>query len=137
VTASRDDELLFLTFTPQYFEYPRFPFEDGVLPVHLAADLTRVGEFVVDWTPTALAVTWNGAFAFVGHNDQLLNATQRSRHDSRIPDLHIFDVSTRAQVLQLLLPDFVHARGITLASDDRVYVLLGRSRSSVVGVILP
>lgn len=90
--------------------------------------------FAADYPAIALAFTANRQRVLVAHGATPFDARD-PRHDLSAPDLHVMDANTGAEVGVIPLPDHVHDHGIAVAPDGTIYLLLGRDKSTRIGVI--
>lgn len=90
--------------------------------------------FAADYPAVALAFTPDLRRVLVAHGTTRFDA-HVPEHDLTVPDLHVFDATTGAEVGIIALPDHVHDRGISVAPDGTIYLLLGRDKATRIGVI--
>lgn len=90
--------------------------------------------FAADYPAVALAFTPDVQRVLVAHGTTRFDA-HVPEHDLTVPDLHVFDAATGAEVGVIALPDHVHDRGISVAPDGTIYLLLGRDKATRIGVI--
>lgn len=100
--------------------------DSGVEPLSL--------QLAANYPAVALAFTSDARRILLAHGTTPFNAFEPN-HDLAVPDLHVFDALTGAEVGVIPLPAHVRDRGIAVAPDGTIYVLLGEGRSSQIGVI--
>lgn len=109
------------------------------IPVYRITDSGVVAGGVrldADYPAVALAFTANLRRVLVAHDAEVRNGYPFAPdHDLSVPDLHVFDAATGTPVGVIALPDHVRDRGITVAPDGSIYVLLGRDKESRLVVI--
>lgn len=109
------------------------------IPVYRITDSGVVAGGVrleADYPAVALAFTANLRRVLVAHDAEVRNGYPFTpNHNLSVPDLHVFDADTGTPVGVIALPDHVRDRGITVAPDGSIYVLLGRDKASRLVVI--
>lgn len=93
-------------------------------------------QLTANYPAVALAFSKNLQRILVAHDDEKRKDYRyEPNHDLSVPDLHVFDAGTGAEVGVIALPDHVHDRGIAVAPDGTIYLLLGRAKATRIGVI--
>ena len=79
---------------------------DGRVPAFDAYSLLKIGSFLLEWEPNAIALSPDGNQLFATHGRIVINPTfpTEDRHDRDIPDIHVFDTLTFEEVDRLSVP---------------------------------
>ena len=110
--------------------------DDGILPIFSTTNFAKVGEFSVDWSAHAIALTSRFNAAFVAHSEYVANALPRGRHPASTPDVHVFRTDQFTQSFVIPLRQRVARDGLIASSDQRkLYIVSGSAPNQGLSVI--
>jgi hypothetical protein len=123
VTPIHATDLVFISPALEYWD-TRWPNYGGDVPIFNG--LVRVATLNVEWDPIATASNFQGTELAVAHTNMVTNPVipVEDMHDP-VPDLHLFNGATFAQLEILVLSDYVLHNGLSYAANGDIYFLKG------------
>ena len=133
VAFSPDDRELYVFSDGTTSQGDNFP------ACQLSGDLSQcklLRRFDVPFLPNAFAVSSITGRALIAHGTDK-NQWRPMQHDLSIPDLHVYDPATSAELGSIALPAHVHSDGIRVGNNGTVYLLLGEQTASTIAIVTP